>query len=148
MMPQQAKECLLFRTAPASDYVAGGLGGQNNPYKTVKKSTIFDFYLNYNKIFQNINSRIDAVAGYSYNNYLTTTYNYARYYANGNKVPNSDPAFLFNEPEHTLISYFGRLNYTYMERYLLTATIRRDGSSRFGWIINGEPFLLLPSRGS
>lgn len=34
---------------------------------------------------------------------------------------------------YSLISYFGRLNYNYDNRYLLTGTIRRDGSSKFGW---------------
>lgn len=33
---------------------------------------------------------------------------------------------------NTLMSYFGRVNYNYDDRYLLTATIRRDGSSKFG----------------
>jgi len=33
---------------------------------------------------------------------------------------------------NSLLSYFGRVNYTYDDRYLLTATIRRDGSSKFG----------------
>lgn len=37
-----------------------------------------------------------------------------------------------NETEWALLSYMARLNYTYADRYLLTATIRRDGSSRFG----------------
>ena len=77
------------------------------------------------------------------------------YYADGTKVANSEPAFPFDKPEHTLISYFGRLNYSYKDRYLLTATMRRDGSSRFGpenkwgyfpsaavaWNINEEDFL-------
>lgn len=116
----------------ASDYVAGGAGGQNNRYKQTKQSTVFDFYLNYVKDFKKINSRLDVTAGYSYNNYLTTQYNYATYNAKGVKYPNSDPAFPYNKPENTLVSYFGRLNYYYHDRYLLTATIRRDGSSRFG----------------
>lgn len=34
--------------------------------------------------------------------------------------------------EWALLSYFGRINYSYDDRYLLTATVRRDGSSRFG----------------
>jgi len=54
-----------------------------------------------------------------------------------------------------LISFYGRLNYNYLERYLLTATVRRDGSSKFGknhkwgtfpslsvgWNISEEPFM-------
>ena len=139
----------------ASAYVAGGTGGQNNRYKRTKTNTVFDFYLNYVKELKSIRSRIDATAGYSYNDYLTKIYNYPSYYASGTKVPNSDPAFLFDEPENALISYFGRLNYNYADRYLLTATIRRDGSSRFGpsnkwgtfpslalaWKIKDEAFL-------
>ena len=37
-----------------------------------------------------------------------------------------------NETEWALFSYMARLNYSYADRYLLTATVRRDGSSRFG----------------
>jgi TonB-linked SusC/RagA family outer membrane protein len=60
--------------------------------------------------------------------------------------------------ESVLSSYLGRLNYNYADRYLLTATLRRDGSSRFsksnrfgyfpsialGWRVNNEEFLNLP----
>ena len=58
------------------------------------------------------------------------------------------------ESEHVLTSYIGRINYDYGERYLLQATVRRDGSSRLsndgrwgwfpsasvGWRIDKEPF--------
>ncbi len=57
--------------------------------------------------------------------------------------------------EHTVASLFGRLNYDLLDRYMLTATIRRDGSSRFGsenkygyfpsvaggWVISRENFM-------
>jgi TonB-linked SusC/RagA family outer membrane protein len=57
--------------------------------------------------------------------------------------------------EHTVSSIFGRLNYDFKDRYMLTATIRRDGSSRFGdenkygyfpsasigWVISRENFM-------
>lgn len=129
--------------------------GVNNQYKTNRRNTVVDFYLNYIKEFKSIKSRIDATAGYSYNDYLTTQYFYPSFDANGNKVPNSDPAFAFNKPQYRLISYFGRLNYNYDERFLLTATLRRDGSSRFGpaykyglfpsvalaWTVKNESFL-------
>jgi len=63
-----------------------------------------------------------------------------------------------SEFENSLASYFGRLNYNYDDRYLLTATIRRDGSSRFapnyrygnfpsaslGWNVHNENFIQLP----
>ncbi|EKB50314.1 SusC/RagA family TonB-linked outer membrane protein [Cecembia lonarensis] len=58
--------------------------------------------------------------------------------------------------EWALLSYMGRINYSYKEKYLLTATMRADGSSRFGantkfgyfpsvafgWNITNEPFLV------
>lgn len=57
--------------------------------------------------------------------------------------------------EHTVASLFGRINYDLKDRYMLTATIRRDGSSRFGsenkygyfpsvaggWVISREDFM-------
>ncbi|HEY6503218.1 MAG TPA: TonB-dependent receptor [Chitinophagaceae bacterium] len=129
--------------------------GVNDHYKQTKSNTILEFYLNYTKDIKSINSRLDVVAGYSYNNYLTTNYNYPSYNARGGKKPNTDPDFPYNKPENTLISYFGRLNYTYNDKYMLTATVRRDGSSRFApqnrwgtfpsvalaWKINDEDFL-------
>ncbi len=139
----------------ASGYLVGGTGGENNTYRQTKKNSLFEFYLNYAKDLRSIKSRIDVTAGYSYTNYLTTTYNFASYNAIGTKYPNTDPAFAFNKPEHTLISVFGRANYSFRDKYLLTATIRRDGSSRFApanrwgvfpslafaWKVSDEAFL-------
>jgi TonB-linked SusC/RagA family outer membrane protein len=105
--------------------------GEDNHAKQTKQNTLLEFYLNYVKEIGSIKSRIDVLAGYSYNNYLTTIYNYASYNARGVKFPNSDPTFPFDKPENTLISFFGRANYSFKNRYLLTATLRRDGSSRF-----------------
>lgn len=129
--------------------------GINNRYKQNRRNTVLDFYLNYVKQFESIISRVDATAGYSYNDYLTTQFYYPSFDANGNKVANSDPAFASNKPQYRLISYFARLNYNYDERFLLTGTIRRDGSSRFGpdykygvfpsvalaWTVKNEAFL-------
>ncbi|GAO41004.1 SusC/RagA family TonB-linked outer membrane protein [Flavihumibacter petaseus] len=151
----RGKGTIFVSDSAASDYAAGGAGGQNNQYRQDRTNTIFDFYLNYNKLFGGLNSRVDLTAGYSYNNFLTKVYNYASFNAQGVKYPNSDPAFPYNEPENTLVSFFGRLNYTFHDRYLLTATLRRDGSSRFAeanrwgmfpsvafaWRIKDEKFL-------
>jgi iron complex outermembrane receptor protein len=139
----------------ASSYIVGGTGGENNPYKQTTTNTLFEAYLNYTRDLKPIKSHLDVVGGYSYNDYLSKIYNYASYYANDSMVVNSQPAFPFDKPEHRLLSYFGRLNYTFEDRYLLTATVRRDGSSRFApghqwgwfpsvalaWKINDEGFL-------
>ena len=110
----------------ASYYTRHGI---NDQYKQTKTNTLLEFYLNYTKDIASIKSHIDVLAGYSYNNYLTKVYNYADLNARGDTI--TKVQFPFDKPEHTLISYFGRFNYFYNDRYLLTATIRRDGSSRF-----------------
>lgn len=127
----QGKGTYFVNDSAASGYVVGGEGGSNNEYRQDRTNTVFDAYLNYNKLFSKAKSRVDATAGYSYNNFLATNYFYASYNAQGDKYPNSDPAFPFDKPENTLVSFFGRLNYTYNDKYLLTASIRQDGSSRF-----------------
>jgi TonB-linked SusC/RagA family outer membrane protein len=116
----------------ASNYLPGGLGGLNNHYKQTVMNTLLEVYASYVRDFKAIKSHLDIRGGYSYNDYLTTNYSYASYYANGAKVVGSDPAFPFDKPEHTLLSYFGRAIYNFEDKYLLTATVRRDGSSRFG----------------
>jgi TonB-linked SusC/RagA family outer membrane protein len=96
-------------------------------------NTVADFYLNYVKDLREINSRIDVTAGYSYNFFNNKAYNYYSYYGNGDSLVNGTQPILYpyGQEEHSLISYFGRLNYAFNGRYLLTATVRRDASSRF-----------------
>jgi TonB-dependent starch-binding outer membrane protein SusC len=137
-------------------HTPGYLGaGENNHYKQTKENRLLEFYLNYVKdLSSSMNSRLDLMAGYSFNNYKTTNYSYPSYYFNGKEVPNTEPTYLFSIPENTLISYFGRANLS-LQQFLLTATIRRDASSRFGpanrwgtfpsvalaWKIKDESFL-------
>jgi TonB-dependent starch-binding outer membrane protein SusC len=123
-------------------------GGVNNRYRQTKTNQLLESYLNYVKDIASINSRIDVMAGYSYQDFLTTNYNgeldpngvlidannnkwtpYSDYTVDGVLI--SSPTYRFDKPENALISYFGRLNYSYKGKYLLTGTIRRDGSSRF-----------------
>lgn len=113
----------------ASNYARGGI---NNQYRQEKTNKLMEAYFSYNKEVPSIRSRFDAVAGYSYQDFLTKDFFFADYNAAGVKLPNSDPRFEFNEPQNTLISFFGRLNYALKNKYLLTGSIRRDGSSRFG----------------
>ncbi|MER3127513.1 TonB-dependent receptor, partial [Bacillus pumilus] len=82
-------------------------------------------------------------------------FNFADKRANGQIIPGSNPAFPIDKPQYTLISYYGRLNYALMDKYLLTLNVRTDGSSRFGvdnrwgifpsaafaWKISDENFL-------
>ena len=95
------------------------------------QNTLFESYLFYSKEIASIKSRFDITAGYSYNDFLTTNYSYPTYRPDGVKQPNGDPVFPFDKPSHSIISFYGRLNYVFNEKYLLTATLRQDGSSRF-----------------
>ncbi|AMR31292.1 SusC/RagA family protein [Mucilaginibacter sp. PAMC 26640] len=103
--------------------------GVNNQYRSTILNTTFEAYLNYAKDIKSLNSRVDAIAGYAFYDYKTTNYGFPDLTTDGTVV--SVPTFPFDKPENTLLSYYGRLNYTYANKYLLTGTIRRDGSSRF-----------------
>ncbi|MBE0650177.1 MAG: TonB-dependent receptor [Bacteroidales bacterium] len=120
-----------------------------NPYYQAKTNALLNFYLNYNKTF-GVNN-LNVMGGYSWQHYFVNSWNSATYATNpGQDVPRVD-----YPGEYYLISFFGRLNYTLKDKYLLTATIRDDGSSRFdpsnrwglfpsvaaAWKINDESFL-------
>lgn len=129
----------------AQAYIIGkpGIGGSSSFNKSTKQNTVVDFYLNYIKDIPSIKSRIDFTAGYTYNNYFATYYNYRGYNAKGDTIAGtSAPNFAFNKPENTVIGIFGRLNYVLDNKYYLTATLRRDGSSRFG---PGNKYATFPS---
>ncbi len=103
--------------------------GVANEYRQTRSNTTLEGYLNYTKDVKSISSRFDVTAGYSYQNFLTTNYAFPDRTTDGTIA--NPITFPFDKPENTIISYFGRLNYTFNGKYLLTATVRRDGSSRF-----------------
>ncbi|MDN5203628.1 TonB-dependent receptor [Fulvivirgaceae bacterium BMA10] len=100
--------------------------GKKNRYDAEYKNDLLEFYLKYTKDLDQISSKIDLLAGYSWQNFFregsSVVTNAAENFEKSNDVFAS---------ENFLISFFGRVNYTYKGRYLLTATLRRDGSSRF-----------------
>lgn len=112
------KEAFSFYTTGGRDYIYG-------PQKNYNR--LLTLYANYNRDFDAINSNIDATFGYDYQYWKYATPFYAELNTEG--VQQSTTAA--TDQRHSLISYYGRLNYTLMKRYLLTATVRRDGSSRF-----------------
>src|SRR5690242_5116667 len=103
-------------------------GGRYDKYKQKRDDKTLEAYLDYTKDFVG-GSRIDVVAGYGYYDYLTTNYYYPDLTTDGTTV--TTPTFDYDKPEYTLISYYGRANLSYKDRYLLTGSIRTDGSSRF-----------------
>lgn len=116
----------IYVPAEAAQYYSSG--GRDYGYGPQKKDNqLLTFYLNYQKELDKIKSRIDFTAGYDYQKWKSTTEFYQELNAAG-EVQASTAA---SDLRHTLISFYGRLNYTFDEKYLLTATIRHDGSSRF-----------------
>lgn len=113
---------------PADNFSQFSNGGQDyrvGPQKNYNK--LFTAYANYNKDFDAIRSNLELTLGYDYQNWKYTIPSYDVKNIEGN-VTSTSPAV---DERHNLQSYYGRLNYTLMNRYLLTATFRRDGSSRF-----------------
>jgi TonB-dependent starch-binding outer membrane protein SusC len=116
----------------AATQLRGGRAGTNNEYAQENENRLAEFYLNYATDLKGIDSRIDVMAGYSYQDFLSINRFFNDRLFNGQDNPaTADPIFDVDYPRYTLISYFGRLNYTLANKYLLTATLRRDGSSRF-----------------
>lgn len=121
--------------------------GRDNTYWGVNKSELFDIYLNYTKDLGA--HRIDLTGGYGYQYFLRERHS-REAYVNGDNLRIFDDA-----NENVLISFFGRANYSYNDKYLITATLRNDHSSRFskdnrsglfpsialGWRMKSESFL-------
>lgn len=115
--------------------------GRLSDYNSTNRNNLLDFYLNYNKELGFLNSRIDATAGYSWQHFERE----------GESLTRSQlvtPLWPYKEEkssyitENYLVSFFGRVNYSILEKYLLTATVRYDGSSRFA---EGNRWGLFPS---
>lgn len=118
--------------------------GQGSSWSNLRRNHVLDFYLNYVKDIEAIRSHIDVMAGYSwqhfyYNNFSQGKSNPIEKLAvdkEGWTYDDNEGRYLRDDStpapyENYLVSFFGRLNYNLMDRYLLTATLRRDGSSRF-----------------
>ncbi len=100
------------------------IGGTYGVYSQKKQNDLLDFYLNYVKEF-GVN-KLDVMGGYSWQHFWRT---------NSYWGTNAAQTKLFTNTDYTtesyLISFFGRLNYALLDKYLLTLTVRDDGSSRF-----------------
>jgi TonB-linked SusC/RagA family outer membrane protein len=114
----------------ATDYKTGG---KRVFYKQGKENDLIDFSLFYTKEIKSIRSKFDVLATHSYQSMFTNVYNFPEFSYRGanDTIPNSMEANLTDKPGYRLESYLGRINYTYADKYLITASIRRDATSRF-----------------
>jgi TonB-dependent starch-binding outer membrane protein SusC len=139
-------------TSPSN--LTSPLWGRLKDYSAKNSNDLLDFYLNYQKNLEAISSRVDATAGYSWQHFKREGETLTR------GIVDDDHPYQETEnskfiTENYLVSFFGRLNYTLADRYLLTFTLRNDGSSRFSgdnqwglfpsaafaWKIKDESFL-------
>jgi iron complex outermembrane receptor protein len=142
------------RPTTSPSVITNPLWGRLKDYDGTNKNNLLEFYMNYSKDFSKLSSKIDATAGYSWQHFYRESHTWTRGY--------EDATHLYQETENSvninenyLVSFFGRLNYTLLDRYLLTFTLRDDGSSRFSgdnqwglfpsaafaWKIKDESFL-------
>ncbi len=103
--------------------------GVNNEYRQTRNNTYLNAYLNYTKEIPYLSTRVELTGGYEYQNYLTTNYSFNDQTFNGTVV--NTPNFAFDKPEYRLSSYLGRMNISVKGKYLFTASVRQDGSSKF-----------------
>ncbi len=151
----------------------------------IQRNTMLSFYIDYKKYFEAAKSDLDVMVGYdwqrfdyfgnSHETFDSYGYNntWSQIYSNGtytliplNADNTLDPKLVLGEPYNgapesrwgninQLVSFYGRLNYIFDDTYLLTFTLRDDGTSRFskdnrwglfpalalGWKINNMPFM-------
>lgn len=112
----------------ATDYKTAG---KYTNYVQRKMNTLADVSLFYSKDLKIFNSKIDLLAGHSYQDFYTDINNFASYSRNWTMIAGTQPTFATDKPEYRLEAYFGRMNLTINNKYLLTGSIRRDASSKF-----------------
>lgn len=122
--------------------------GSYNVYDYMRRDQTLEAYMAYAHDF-NLH-HVDAMAGYSWQHFWNSSSSF--------KTKKSDETAILEDKvsktEYFLVSFFGRANYTYADKYMFTFTLRRDGTSRFqnnkwgtfpsvalGWNIGNENFL-------
>ena len=129
-----------------------GFAGTKNTYNNKAINKLFDAYVNYMKDIKDTHS-IGLMVGHSYQSFEfddnSTQYSYFVNPGDNKEVAN------INKSRNVLMSFFGRANYSYKDRYLLTATLRADASSKLAkdnrwgyfpsvalaWNVSNEKFL-------
>ena len=102
--------------------------GTSRKYEQEKSNKLFESFLNYIKDIDAIDTKVDIMGGYSYQNFHEFTPGTMTY--NGNPTYNTQPSLDY-EKRLVLLSFYGRGIFTIANKYILTGSIRRDGSSRF-----------------
>ena len=129
-----------FQSAKDSEFQNLGRGSS---WDNKRENKLLDFYLNYTKNIEAIDSHIDVMGGYSWQHFYYSNHSLGQ--SNQTSDLGSKKGWSYNNDtqrytlddsrvmpyENYLVSFFGRVNFNIKDRYLLTATVRKDGSSRF-----------------
>jgi len=128
----------FFSPSTAQQDIESGRNGRIDRNMPRQLNTVLEIFGNYNRELGFMESTLDLTGGYTYEE---QTGDYASYWAEDlstnllgpNGIPQAGESQnnLFVE-ESKLISFFGRANWSIRDRYLFMASLRRDGSSRFG----------------
>jgi len=137
---------------------SSGGPGRREIYSAENSSRLLDLYLSYTKLFGS--HKLDATAGYSYQHFerdaQSLVSNFDGFKFQTYSVSEGDTTALKQPTSiNTLLSLFGRINYNFDDRFLVTATLRNDQSSRFSddnrsgwfpsvavaWRLSNESFL-------
>ncbi|WP_201300918.1 TonB-dependent receptor [Sunxiuqinia indica] len=148
-----------YTAVPASHPIGQAENGRASISKIQNSSSLIETNLTYNEEFEN-SSSLTVLAGYSFQRFVTeNTFTAANQFVassvkwnlmqSGSLVSNTS-----YKSANRLASMYARANYKLLDRYIFTATLRRDGSSRFGgnnqyglfpsgafaWKLSDEPF--------
>jgi TonB-linked SusC/RagA family outer membrane protein len=155
----------FYRSAQHRESRLNGIDGFGSQDYKRWEDRIFESTINYNKTFNNHN--VNAVAGYSYQDFNGQGFNADNSNFPVDGIGNNDlgtGTFLvdgragigsYKNPWVKLAAFFGRVNYSFKDRYILTATVRHEGSSKFargnkwgtfpglslGWRLSEESFM-------
>ncbi len=131
---------------PTSDT---SFNGSRNRYTQEATNKLFDAYLTYKKSFNEAHN-LNVVVGHSYQSFEFNNYSF-----DSEKQKHGNTFEFIDKSKNVLLSYFGRLNYDFKGKYLITATVRADASSKLNpndrwgyfpsvalaWNINKEDFI-------
>lgn len=142
----------VFNAAPSKANAT--LSEENNRYYSWLSETTADYSRSFGR------HNIDVLVGFTVQKFRSDYSGISGSNFSDDRIETIDKALVKNNPtmdiqEWSLMSYLGRINYNYADKYLFSASIRRDGSSRFGadnkwgnfpavsagWIISEEKFM-------
>ena len=148
----KGKQWTTYSSASPANPYYGNKGWEEITKRNLQLSAYAQYYKDFGKIHH-----FDIMGGYEWQRFWRSKKN--NYWGAVPATNPTNPGAYYNwglynfKTENYLVSFFGRMNYTLLDRYMLTATVRDDGSSRFqdhwalfpsvalAWKINEEAFL-------